>query len=219
MRTESARVEKWVRATAFSVACLLGGGAVASCSDSETAHRVTRTPEAVTTTLPQSTTEPFSAADYTRQDERNKHLSETVTNFGAVVLEEYNNPDSTWGPFDAYCAPVGSYRFDASDDGWVSHGHKPEQGENCFVQHNPQYGGKQEQVMADVFVAPDGTISGETVGAYVFTDYCRTTLDYSEEYKLWRVDVDLKSPDTATSLAAAQALDNQAIACLDNTRP
>ena len=217
------RHEKFIRTTAFSLAIVLGGGALASCSGDEAAHRSATTTEASRPEASPSTSTSFDGYTYAKDERRNARIAEAVSNFTGIVLQESSNPNSSWGPFDTFCAPQGSIRFDTSDDGWVSHGHVPDAGDFCAVQHNPQYGGEQEQVMANVFVTVGPKLVNSAVGASIKTPECGVMLDYNEDLKSWSAELTtgnaIKSAETASSQTDAQAIDSQVINCLNTTRP
>jgi hypothetical protein len=142
-----------------------------------------------------------------------------MRNFGLIVLQEAKIAGSVWGPFDAYC----SNQLDGSSliGGWVSQGYKPTAGENCEVQHNPQYGGEHMQVSADVIVGAKGEYTDHITGVGINNDSCAIDVDATEKVPVVIIDrgPTIKTIDGATTLAQAEAFDNRAIDCLDHTRP
>ena len=168
---------------------------------------------------------PFDSFTFQTNPERNAKIVATVQSFGAIVLEQSKTSGSTWGPFDSFCSP-GTYMGSnaTGSEGWVSQGYKPTAGQNCVVQHNPQYGGEDMQVMADVVVGANGAYTNQIEGVDVNNTDCTTNIMFEGSNLGWDVQVG-KTPsastDTseATTLAQAQAIDSQALACLEQTRP
>ena len=163
---------------------------------------------------------PYNPFTYESNTKRVADVTSAMENFGQVVLKEFSTAGSTWGPFDAYCSDT--LEGGSNKGGWVSQGYKPVTGEDCEIQHNPQYGGENMQIGTDVLVRADGTY-GTVQGAYIDNQKCRVTATYSSIEKVPDVGTgtskDLQHVGAAKSLAAAQAIDTQAIACLNSTRP
>lgn len=182
-----------------------------------------------TTTAPSPTTTettPFNIFTYQTNSERNAKIVAAIQSFGAVVLEQSKTSGSTWAPFDAFCSP-GAYMGSnsAGSEGWVSQGYKPTEGQNCVVQHNPQYGGENMQVLADVVVGANGVYTDQIEGGVMVNNsYCFTNIVFGGSNLGWDVEVGKSlsaSTDTseATSLTQAQTIDSEALACLTATQP
>jgi hypothetical protein len=196
-------------------------------------NEVAPTPKPTTAVAPAPTTTeatPFDSFTFQTNPERNAKIVAAVHSFGAIVLEQFKSSNSAWGPFDAFCSPgktLGSYASGGTDEGWVSQGYKPTAGQNCYIQHNPQYGGKDMQVGADVVVGAGGVYTNQFEAVSVNNANCTATITNNGsnlgQNLGWEVQdgkTSSASTDTAkaTSLAQAEAIDNQALACLAATR-
>ena len=210
------------RATVVAIAAtalLLTG-----CSGNGKKEVSTRSSSVPTTLAPAtSTTEtmPYNSFTYENNPQRVARIETAVQSLGLIVLNEASKSGSNWGPFDAYCSDT--QEGGSSQGGWTSQGYKPIAGEDCEVQHNPQYGGEDAQVSTDVLVGDNGDYTDNIEGAIINNPNCSVSVSYSNIDKVPNVNIgtakDLKTVGSAQSLAQAESIDNQAIACLDNTRP
>jgi len=197
---------------------------LAGCSGNGKKEVATRSSSVPTTVAPvPSTTEtmPYDSFTYENNPQRVARIETAVQNLGLIVLNEASKSRSNWGPFDAYCSDT--QEGGSNQGGWVSQGYKPAAGEDCEVQHNPQYGEKNVQVSTDVLVGDNGVYTNNIEGAFINNPYCSVSVSYSNINKVPIVTIgtakDLQTVGSAQSLAQAESIDNQAISCLDNTRP
>lgn len=234
MTSTAERVTTRVSKSKAAVAALAATATLlAGCSGSHSKKEVNPAPKPVpTTTAPTPTTPttseaaPFNSFAYETNPQRNARIVAAVQSFGAIVLEQSKSSGSTWGPFDSFCSPGTYMGSNATGSvGWVSQGYKPTAGQNCVVQHNPQYGGENMQVMADVVVGANGVYTDKIQGVTVNNAHCTTNIMFEGSNLGWEAQIGKgtvsASTDTteATSLAQAQAIDAQALACLAATRP
>ena len=175
-------------------------------------------PSTVTTSPSAPPAETFNIADYEANPQRLARLAEAMRAFGAVVVQQRVTGHSTWGRFDGYCSDI--MEGGTNDGGWLSKGYKPMAGEDCSIQHNPQYGGTSSQIEADVLVGADGTFTNQVVEVTIHSAACTALVTYNRGESSVEVG---DSPDlrlgNATSLSQALSIDTQAISCMNNTRP
>lgn len=160
---------------------------------------------------------PETLESYLNSSGRNKRIATAVTKFGKIVLLQSEAKGSAWQPFDAYCSTPST--VGTGKDGWVSQGHKPQSGENCELQHNPQYGGKNMGVNVDIMVGSNGSYDPNRIIGAGVTSLADCSADFTYDGKDlgWTVTYDLKKPEFsvgAHNLAAAKKIDNEALACL-----
>jgi hypothetical protein len=225
MSNRTAETYPRVRRSKIVIASILGGATVlAGCSAHEAVvsspKQSQRANKPKPKTAPISTTTttqaPYDALQYESSAARESTVATALQNFGAVVLAEAVKKDSFWGPFDAYCSTPNSTTI----GGWVSQGYKPQPGQTCVVQHNPQYGGGKFQIDATTVVGPNGEYTGQIIAATINTN-CSVMVDYYD--KVAQLDVQdhgqIISADTATTLVQAESIDAEGLACLNQTRP
>ncbi len=201
-----------------SVALLVG------CGDS--GHKKESIPQPAPTATsakpPAATTEaratPYDFVEYGTDPVRAAKINRAVHSFGMTVLRESKTPGSAWGPFDTYCFADND---DSDRQGWTSQGFKPRRGDHCVVQHNPQYGGPNNQVSAEVVMGGNGRYTSSIVSANINTGECYTDVEFESIFHLWDATDSLhgKSTSSANSEPQAKAIDHKAIHCLNHTRP
>jgi hypothetical protein len=206
---------------------------LAGCATHKTGEPKPKHSHGAASAAPSTTeTTTFSAISYDTNPQRNAKISKAVKAFGTIVLEQYNEGHGPWGPLDGFCSPgttLGSYNSGSSNEGWLAQGYKPTAGQNCYLQHNSQYGNENMQIGADVVTGTNGVFTNEFVAANVNNSTCATIIiDNGSNLgqKLgWNVQIGTgavsasNDAELATSLAQAETIDNQALACLAETRP
>jgi hypothetical protein len=207
-----------------AAASLLAGCSTDSKKDVAPVLKPVPTTIAISPTTTEAT--PFNSASFQSNPERNARIDRAAQSFGTIVLEQSRKPDSPWGPFDAFCSPGLTFGGSASGrEGWVSQGYKPTAGQNCAVQHNPQYGGEEMQVYADVGVGAGGTYNDKIEAVGINNSFCTTNIMNDGSKVGWDVEISnatathIKDTVLATSLAQAEAIDSQALTCLARTKP
>ncbi len=177
----------------------------------------------VTTTPVESTN--FTSISYQTNPERNARINAAVQSFGNEVIKQSETPKSTWGPFDAFCSAGNYFGDDAKGvkggQGWVKEGYKPQPGENCYVEHDSQFGGKDIMLGADVVVGANGKYTNQ-IEAVAVDNYSTggvALITYEGPKTGWEVRdgwavTSSYTTSEATSLSQAQTIDNNALAVL-----
>jgi len=211
----SLKMSPWV----LIVSALLIGGCTSQPEPEPASTSSTPPPVSATSSTAPTTTTTTAPDPYTYQSDpqRVARISAALQGFGATVLEQ-DRTRGPWGPFDIYCATQGS-----TEGGWRSEGRGPTPGDICAVQHNPSYGGPNIRIAVDVVIGPNGAYTDQFVNATIDTPACATSVHYYAPSESMDVTIgeppNMQTSYRAATVAEVDAIDNQAIACLNTTRP
>ena len=162
--------------------------------------------------------------NYIHSAKRINRIHEALTKFAHIVVSQADH-GGKWAPFDAYCMPKNINSIDGS--GWVSQGFRPNNKDNCDLQHNPQYGGLNMEVDADVGITANGKYNpNDVTGAYTFKlGHCGVSFNYNGSVTGWDTIIggpkvsaknDTEIAEAAGDLKGAERIDNLGLACLKN---
>ncbi len=162
---------------------------------------------------------------------RNERIAQAMTNF-ALRLEA--NAQAPNGIFDAYCTSLQNLQYEIGG-GWLSQGYQTTAGQYCEYRHSQPDQGFKPQLDATVIVGPNGkltnqvqsvTIEDNGNGCYVYvidepTDFIVNGAIEQRNAENVQLSYGSQTVQTfnATSLAQAESIDNQALACINKTRP
>jgi hypothetical protein len=163
-----------------------------------------------------------AAEKYILSAARTTRINKVLSKFAHLVLKQ-DETSGSWAPFDAFCSP--SNPNSNAAEGWTSQGFHPTSEDVCYVQHNPQYGGLDMQVGAEVGITAGGLYNpNNVVGAFTNKiGNCAVTFDYEGKSLGW--DTHIGSPKTdvntdttvaefAGDLKDAERIDNTGLACI-----
>jgi hypothetical protein len=189
-------------------------------SPSKSATPTTLAPAPTVVTLPPTPpTTVYSFFEYESSPQHVARINAALTSYGEAVLPAIM--DFHWGPRDAYC----NLPDQNIPTNYISKGYIPKPGDICNVAHSPDYGGSKDLIEADVLVGSNGKFTNHFVGEALETPTCTVTIDsYDIDSKLLISvtvghSINAPSTDTVHTLAEAEAVDTQAIICLNETRP
>lgn len=164
-----------------------------------------------------------AVAAYIASPERNQRLASVVTKLGKEIVYASENLSNPWGGFDAFCA--NDNKPFSSQEGWVSQGFKPEAGDICWVQHDPQFGGLQGMnITAYVLMGRDGHYTNDFTGDAIFTNNCDNVVVVRSDSnpKLWEATYQqdngalVLDAQNAPTLKQAEAIDAYDYNCLSS---
>ena len=240
------RLESRIHKPKATVLAFFAAGAlIAGCSSTSTtsAKKVATTTEAAPTTGPAgpysvpsttspntspSLTEPYDPLLYEINPNRIARINKALNAFGLVVLQQATSSNSVWGQFDGYCSSMlGAY--EETGGGWLSQGYKPAAGQVCEIENQTTHA--PIEIVTYVVVGNNENFTNQFVGATIvdFANKCWVGITEppknvnNQEYNMPVVSFSKGGSyldvGAATSLAQAESIDAQAIACLNKTRP
>jgi len=138
-----------------------------------------------------------------------------------VVVQFENSQSGPWGSLDAYCTPTNS---NPGPSGWTSEGFKPQPGDECSIQHNPQYGGAPVSIDVDVLYGQKAAAFSNPVGIHITTSAGEIDIANYSQSTGWDVNygrtqaAELHETDNPpTTVAGAKRIDQQALQLVNNT--